>query len=148
MRKEPLLPPFLVWVEGFRSPKLQSQSPLVLLGIDRKDRQCPSHARDLASHQANGTHADNSHRFASYRLGHHGVHCVAERIEDGGNLVGYFGRYFPDVGCRKREIVRKAAVPIYPDDGHFPADVALARPAEKAVSAPDMSLARYDVAGL
>ena len=66
----------------------------MLLRVDCEHRKGAGDTGDLAGHQSNRTHTDHGDRLTGDRLRHHGVHGVAERIEDGSDFCGISGATF------------------------------------------------------
>ena len=105
-------------------------------------------SRDVDGHEADRAGAGDDDILRGNFAGEDGVHGVAERIENGGVVLGDGGIDFPDVADGNFHELGEAPVGIDADDAHILADVRLAHATGAAVRAVDVHFGADEVAGL
>ncbi len=119
---------------------------LLRVHVDREHLRRAGGARDGDRHQPDRADAGDRRRFRRHAGGHHGMHRVAERIEDGRPAVGDRGVEPPHVRFRHADVVGERAVGVDADDLHVLADVRLTGAAQRADPARDVTFRRDAVA--
>ena len=112
------------------------------IDVDRKDERCSGGARNGYGHESDRADPGDSDALHADTRGHDGVHGVAERIEDGGELIGNRRIEPPDVVFRNRNVFGEGAVAIDADDLHALADMRVAGAAEQTGEVDDVPFGR------
>ena len=71
---------------------------------------------------------------------------IAHRVVNAADVVGDVVVQMPDIGCRHRDVFRKAAIPIHADDPRERTDVCIAGPAQQTPAVDDVPLGGHTVA--
>ncbi len=95
-----------------------------------------------------GPHPVMATTFGGDLARQHGVHRVAQRVEDGRVLLGDRRVELPDVGLGNDDVLGEGAVGVDADDLHVLADVRLADTALQALAARDVHFSGDEVAFL
>ena len=95
-------------------------------------------AADGGSHDADRTRPGDEHIFTHQIEGEGGVHRIAERVEDGGQLVRDVVRQLEGVECGDHQILGKGARAVDANTNGVAAEVSAASAAVTAVTAGDM----------
>ena len=107
----------------------------MLVHFQREDLRGSAGARYGDGEQPDRAAARDSHALGGDLSGQHGVHRVAQRIEDGRVLLRDGSIELPDVRFRNHDVVGKGAVGVHADDLHVLADVRFADAALQALAA-------------
>jgi hypothetical protein len=113
----------------------------ILIGIGDDNITSPGVTRNGGSHDADGTGSSDEDIFAEDRECQRGMDGVAERVEDGGDLMADAGSVLPYVGHRQDNVLREGPVAIDPDSLGVGAEMAATGEAVAAASADDVPLA-------
>ena len=97
-------------------------------------------------HLADGARAGDQHVLTDEIERERGVHRVAERVEDGGDVVGNVVGERVDVGSRQHDVVGERTVAVDADSRGGAAEVMSAGPAVTTCAAHDVALAGHPLA--
>ena len=104
--------------------------------------------RHVDGHQADGARAGDHYILRGNFAGQHGVHGVAERIENRGVMFRNGRINFPDVADGNDDEFGEAAVRVNADDFHVLANMRLAHAAGAAMTAIHVHFGADEIAGL
>ena len=137
----------LAWVDGERRahPPRELEPVRVEVGDDDVARARVPH--DRGRHAADRAGTGDEHVLAEDRERERGVHGVAERVEDRGDVVVDARPVVPDVRHRQRDVLGERAGPLDAEADRVGAQVAPAGHAVAAAAADDVPLAADEVAG-
>ena len=110
--------------------------------------RAPDALRDQRAHDADRAGAGDQHVLADQIEGQRGVHGIAERVEDRGDLVGHVVGDRHDIVLRDRQIFAEGARPVDADAERVAAEMPAAGAAVAAMAADDMAFARDALADL
>src|SRR5690606_23094627 len=135
-------------VQGEADADLAGQLQALLAHIGDHDVAGARVAGHGGGHQADGSRPGDQHVLADDREGQRGVHGVAERVEDRGDVQVDGDAVHPDVGGGQRDVLGEGAVTADSQAHGGPAQVAAAGQAVAALAAHQVALAADQVTGL
>src|SRR4029079_7215857 len=100
-------------------------------------------ARDGDRHAPDRAGPRHEHVLAEDGERQRGVHGVAERVEDRGDLVGDARPVVPDVGHGERDVLGERAWPLHPQPDRVGAEMPATRHAVPATPADDVALTAH-----
>jgi hypothetical protein len=118
----------------------------VLVGVGDDDIAGSGVTGNRRGHDADRACTSDENVFAEDGKGERGVNGVAERIEDGGDLMRDAGRVAPDIGHRDDDVLGEGSVAIDADSKRVGAEVAAAGEAVSTATADYMAFAADDLA--
>ena len=133
-------------IDGAGDSHFLREVAAVLIGVGDDDIACSGMTGYGCGHDADGTCSGDEDVFAEDGKGERGVDGVAERIEDGGDLVVDARGVLPDVGHRDDDVLGEGSVAIDADAEGVSAEMATTGQAVAAASADDVALAADELA--
>ena len=122
--------------------QLLGQLETVVADVDRDNRRGSRDASDGDGQQSGRAAPGDEDGPAGQALGEGGVHGIAQRLLDAGELWGKFARGLPEDAFRQLHIVGVGAVHVDPKNAIVLAHVSLSRSALKAASTREVRFGR------
>src|ERR1017187_430903 len=118
----------------------------MFVDFDREDGGCAHGSRHCDREQSDGAAAGDGYGFRGDFPGQHGVHGVAQRIEDGCVLLRDGGIEVPDIRFGDDDVLGESSVGIDADNLDVLADVGFAGAALQALAASHVHFGGYEIA--